>query len=116
MAQRSDKAKKLSHTKSAQSGTGPWSVRGVSFEARNAASLAAKRAGKTVGEWVEGVVVTAANTELRGPSVPAKQETDTLQAILQQLEKRDAEAVQIREELAAIRQERRGWLARLLGR
>ncbi len=109
-----EKLRKKAITKTAAAAPGPWAVRGVSFEARNAASLAARRAGKTMGEWVESVVVTAANAELRGPSVPARTETDALQAILQQLEKRDAETAQIREELAALKQ-RRGWLARLLG-
>lgn len=48
------------------------------------------------------------------PDILRLEPDDPLQVILQQLEKRDTETAQIREELAALKQ-RRGWLARLLG-
>jgi localization factor PodJL len=45
----------------------PWSVKGVEPEAREAAKLAARRAGMTLGAWLNRVIRTAAAEELAGP-------------------------------------------------
>ncbi len=42
----------------------PWSVRGVSQEARAKAARAAARRRMTIGEWVTGALTSAANAEL----------------------------------------------------
>jgi hypothetical protein len=42
----------------------PWSIRGVSREARAKAAKAARRRHMTMGEWVEYVLTTSANAEL----------------------------------------------------
>lgn len=114
MPQATDKPRKKSSTKTAPLGSAPWSVRGVSPEARNAAALAARRAGRSVGEWVEGVVMAAAHAELKAASVPAATGEDTLKAILAQLEKRDEALGQLAAKVEAM--ERKGWLARLFSR
>lgn len=44
----------------------PWSVKGVEPEAREAAKLAARRAGMTLGTWLNRVIRTAAAEELGG--------------------------------------------------
>lgn len=104
-----------------------WAVRGVSAETQNAARLAARRAGLTLGEWVNQALRTAAMTELKSPAVPALTHEDALRAILAQLEKRDADAAataatiaQLAGQVAELRQrqerEKRGFLARLFGR
>ncbi len=59
----------------------PWSVRGVSQEARAKAAKAAARRRMTIGEWVNTALITVANTELgsgsaslsaaAGPAEPA---------------------------------------------
>lgn len=47
----------------------PWSIRGVSREARSKAAKAARRRHMTMGTWVDSVLTGAANAELssRGP-------------------------------------------------
>ena len=110
MSQPTDKSAKKPSTKSPS----PWSIRGVSMETRNAASLAARRAGKSVGEWLEGVVMTAAHAELKAPGVPAATTEDTLAAILGQLERRDQAINDLSAKVDAIAvQQRKGLLARL---
>lgn len=42
----------------------PWSVRGVSQEARAKAAKAAQRRRMTIGEWVDSTLIAAANAEL----------------------------------------------------
>ena len=34
----------------------PWNVKGVDFDARNAARVAARRAGMSLGEWLAGII------------------------------------------------------------
>ena len=82
------------------------------METRNAASLAARRAGKSVGEWLEGVVMTAAHAELKSPGVPTATTEDTLAAILAQLERRDQAMSELSAKVEAMQQPK-GLLARL---
>ena len=44
----------------------PWSVKGVEPETREAAKIAARRAGLTVGEWLSHTIRTAATDQLSG--------------------------------------------------
>lgn len=47
----------------------PWSVRGVSLEARAKAAKAARRRRMTLGEWVDNALIAMANEELgTGPA------------------------------------------------
>jgi len=115
MAQPPDKKPKKRSTKTGVPASSPWSIRGVSYEARNAATLAARRSGKTLGEWVEAAIMTAAHEALKGASPPARTNEDTLGAILQQLEARDKTLEEIASKVAALENDRKGgWLARLL--
>lgn len=49
----------------------PWAVRGVSQEARGAAAVAARKAGLSLGAWLDRVVKAAAVSEIGGPVSPA---------------------------------------------
>ena len=115
MTETTEKSAKKRSTKTASPASSPWSVRGVSHEVRNAASMAARRAGKSLGEWLEGVVMVAAHEALKGNAVPASTNEDTLKAILAQLEKRDTAIAEIAARVEALDQ-RKGWIARMLGR
>ncbi|MBS41547.1 MAG: hypothetical protein CMM83_07515 [Rhodospirillales bacterium] len=42
----------------------PWSVKGVEPEAREAAKIAARRAGLTIGNWLNQIIRTAAADQL----------------------------------------------------
>lgn len=44
----------------------PWSVKGVDPEAREAAKIAARRSGQTVGAWLTQTIRTAATEQLTG--------------------------------------------------
>lgn len=48
-----------------QMGLSPWSVKGVDPEAREAAKIAARRAGLTVGQWLSQTIRSAATEQLR---------------------------------------------------
>ena len=43
----------------------PWSVKGVDPEAREAAKIAARRAGLTVGAWLNQMILQTASDQLR---------------------------------------------------
>ncbi len=45
-----------------------WTVRGISHETRTAASIAARRAGMSLGAWLEATIRTAATSEIKGES------------------------------------------------
>lgn len=44
----------------------PWSVKGVDPEAREAAKIAARKAGMTVGAWLSQIIRQSASEQLRG--------------------------------------------------
>jgi hypothetical protein len=49
----------------------PWSVRGVSYESRNAALRAAERAGVPIGKWLSGAILVAIKAERGQPRAVA---------------------------------------------
>ncbi len=53
----------------------PWSVKGVDPEAREAAKIAARRAGLTVGQWLNQTIRTAAAEQLIGQKPAAPRHT-----------------------------------------
>ncbi|CAN0550706.1 unnamed protein product, partial [Laminaria digitata] len=54
----------------------PWSVKGVEPEAREAAKIAARKAGLTVGAWLTQMIRQSASDQLRsGNRTPAEPET-----------------------------------------
>lgn len=46
----------------------PWSVKGVEPEAREAAKISARRAGMTLGQWLNNTIRVAAAQQLANPS------------------------------------------------
>lgn len=48
----------------------PWSVKGVDPEAREAAKIAARKAGLTVGAWLSQMILQSASDQLRGGATP----------------------------------------------
>ncbi len=50
--------------------SGPWSVKGVDPETREAAKLAARRAGLPLGAWLSHVIRAAAVTQLKSAPEP----------------------------------------------
>lgn len=46
----------------------PWSVKGIDPETREAAKVAARRAGMPVGAWLTQVIRQAVVTQIKGPS------------------------------------------------
>lgn len=98
----SKKAKTLS-TKEA-----PWSIRGVPPEAREAAKIAARRSGMSLGDWVGRALQEQAKESLQGNLPPAPRQEELLAQILEQMQ-----AMNTR--VAAV-ENRKGLLARLFGR
>lgn len=92
-----------------------WAVRGVSPETQNAVRMAARRAGQTLGQWVDARLLAAATAELRGPSTAVGPTQDQIMArVLELMERQDTRLAAL--ETAAAQQPARGWLARLIGR
>lgn len=64
---------------------GPWQVKGVDHETREAVRQAARRAGLPIGEWVNRTLRNAATEELTGnKALPARIE-DSIQQVLDRL-------------------------------
>lgn len=61
----------------------PWSIKGVGFDARDAAKEAARRAGMTLGEWLNSVIAEQAS-EL-GVDADSVDESDRLDAVAERL-------------------------------
>jgi localization factor PodJL len=85
----------------------PWSVKGIGEDAREAAKLAARRAGMTLGEWLNTVILEQAesppfNEALRPVSAPTPQREDAslklenLAQELARLSRRDQETAAAR--------------------
>ena len=53
----------------------PWSVRGVTAEARNAAIAAAHREGQTLGEWLDRAIRQNIKAERAGELAPTLETT-----------------------------------------
>lgn len=53
----------------------PWSVKGVEPEAREAAKIAARKAGLTVGAWLSQMIRQSASEQLRSGGTPSNQDT-----------------------------------------
>jgi localization factor PodJL len=51
----------------------PWSVKGVDPEAREAAKIAARRAGMTLGQWLNQTIRRTAAEQLAGPVVSSRE-------------------------------------------
>ena len=51
----------------------PWSVKGVEPEAREAAKIAARRAGMTLGQWLNQTIRRTAADQLAGPGKPSQE-------------------------------------------
>ena len=63
----------------------PWSVNGVGFDAREAAREAARRQGKSLGEWLHGVIADhASGSGVEGRDIV---ERDRIEAVTARLER-----------------------------
>jgi localization factor PodJL len=68
----------------------PWSVKGIGEDAREAAKLAARRAGMTLGEWLNTVILEQAESapqaeEMRPLSPPREETSLKLENLAQEL-------------------------------
>jgi hypothetical protein len=80
-----------------------WTVRGVSPETRTAVKIAARKSGKTQGEWLEKTLAKASREDASHSNVPAPRLEDTLSELVKTLQDQN-------ERLAAV-ESRRGFLA-----
>ena len=65
----------MSNTKKRKSNTPVWTLKGVSKETRAKVTKAAKKAGMTIGAYVDRVLLEASNNDLKkGAHLPAKPE------------------------------------------
>lgn len=62
-----------------------WAIRGIEPETRTAATIAARRAGQTVGEWCNRALRDAATDRLKD-QVPGPRLEETLAKIMARLE------------------------------
>jgi len=64
----------------------PWQIRGVPPEVRTAASVAARKEGQTIGQWVADAVMQKATSGTTLPSSPA--DNKALEAFAEEMRKR----------------------------
>jgi len=95
-------------TKTLSTKDAPWSIRGVPPEAREAAKIAARRSGMSLGDWVGRALQEQAKESLQGHLPPAPRQEELLAQILEQMQAMNAR-------VSAVEQ-RRSWLGRLLGK
>jgi localization factor PodJL len=73
----------------------PWNINGVGFDAREAAREAARRQGKSLGEWLDGVIAEhAAEYGLEMDHVDSRDRIEAVKAKIERLGarvRRDAE-------------------------
>ena len=70
----------------------PWNVNGVGFDAREAAREAARRQGKSVGEWLHGVIADhAADLGVEEHEIAGQQRIDAVTSKLERLSARSTE-------------------------
>ena len=63
-----------------------WSIKNVTPEARTMARKAASKSGKTIGEWINDIILQEGSKELKHNHVPAVPIEDQLQTILKEIE------------------------------
>ena len=91
----------------------PYSVRGVSMDARSAVSLAAKKAGQAPGEWLTRVILDAASAELKNPAKPVGPTLETMVSQIHQSLQEQAERLASIENAQKAAGAKRGFLGRL---
>lgn len=64
----------MSKTKKPKSKTTSWTIKGVENETRQKVTKAAKRAGMTIGAYVDRVLLESATADLKGSQLPARPE------------------------------------------
>ena len=68
----------------------PWSIKGVDFDARTAAKEAARRAGMTLGEWLNAVIAErAAEIGVNAMDFDAQERLEAVTARLARMSERD---------------------------
>ncbi len=77
MAKNSKKTSKTNST---------WTVRGVTLDTRSAVKVAARRSGKTLGEWLEETLSTSARKDSSHNNVPAPRIEDTLTELIKTMQ------------------------------
>lgn len=70
---------------SGSANAGPWQVKGVDHETREAVRQAARRAGLSIGEWVNRTLRNAATEELTGAKTLPSRLEDSMQQVLDKL-------------------------------
>ena len=64
----------MSKTKTPKSKTTSWTIKGVENDTRQKVTKAAKRAGMTIGAYVDRVLLESATADLKGSQLPARVE------------------------------------------
>ncbi|VVB47549.1 putative Sel1 repeat protein [Beijerinckiaceae bacterium RH AL1] len=79
----------------------PWNIKGVGFDAREAARDAARREGLSLGEWLHGVIAdSAAPAQEHGRYAAAPSEQDRIESVTSRLERLSAAAARPRGRIA----------------
>jgi len=84
---------------------GPWNVRGIDPETRNAARMAARRADLTIGEWVNQTIAVAAQAELKAQTSLAPTLEATLFKLAESIEHQNSRHEALEDRLIALQKE-----------
>ena len=76
-----------------------WSVKGISPECREAAKIAARRAGMPLGEWLNRTIMVAVREELGGksgsdaqlPSLPLAELINAIEFLVREIKEENQE-------------------------
>lgn len=84
-----------------------WTVRGIEPETRATVKVAARRSGKTMGQWINDTLLRTATDEAVGRNEVAPRLEDTLAKLVESMERQN-------DRLAAL--EKRSWLEKIFNR
>lgn len=93
-----------------------WAVRGVTQEARNAAKIAAKKSGNSLGAWLPRKIIEIAQPELTTRSKAVARQEDVFDILENLSNKFEKDFSDLRGQIEDIKSQKKTWLQALFDR
>ncbi len=87
-----------------------WAVRGVSYEARNAAKMTASKVNQSMGLWLSRVILESAHSEIKGSKTQIVRQEDVFNILENLSNKFEKELSDLRQELEQVNIKKRSWI------
>jgi septal ring factor EnvC (AmiA/AmiB activator) len=87
-----------------------WAVRGVTYEARNAAKMTSGKVNESMGAWLSRVILEAAHSELKGDKKQITRQEDVFNILENLSNKLEKEVSDLRHELNQTKTHKKSWI------